>query len=144
MEALTRDIDHYLRQEPLEAQPESVRYRVGKFVRRNRTAVLTTFLAATVTIFLIVFFAVRLAEAKNRVTREAAATAAMNRFLADDLLGHTDPLRSSQAKEDFADVVNQASPQIDSEFAARPCWRRVWTNPGQGVRQPVGFQTCPP
>ena len=120
VEALTRDIDHYVRQEPLEAQPESVRYRLGKFVRRNRTAVLTTFLAATVTIFLIVFFAVRLAEAKNRATRQAAATAAMNRFLSDDLLGHTDPLSSSQAKEDFADVVNQASPQIDSEFAAQP------------------------
>jgi serine/threonine protein kinase len=120
VEALTRDIDHYLRQEPLEAQTESVRYRVGKFVRRNRTTVLTISLAAAVTIFLIVFFTVRLAEAKNRATREAAATAAMNRFLSDDLLGHTDPFRSSHAKEDFADVVSQASPQIDSEFAAQP------------------------
>ena len=35
-EALIRDIDHYLKGEPLEARPDSVRYRLGKFVRRNR------------------------------------------------------------------------------------------------------------
>lgn len=35
-EALIRDIDHYLRQEPLEARPDSLGYRAGKFLSRNR------------------------------------------------------------------------------------------------------------
>jgi serine/threonine-protein kinase len=38
VEALIRDIDHFLRQEPLEARPDSTSYRAGKFVRRHRSA----------------------------------------------------------------------------------------------------------
>ena len=35
VDALMRDIDHFLAGEPLEAQPDSVRYRTGKFVLRE-------------------------------------------------------------------------------------------------------------
>ena len=35
VEALIRDIDHYLSGEPLEARPDAFGYRAGKFVRRN-------------------------------------------------------------------------------------------------------------
>jgi serine/threonine protein kinase/tetratricopeptide (TPR) repeat protein len=34
--ALTRDIDHYLNHEPLDAHRDSPGYKIGKFVRRNR------------------------------------------------------------------------------------------------------------
>lgn len=37
--ALARDIQHYLADEPVEARPPSVRYRLGKFVRRNKAPV---------------------------------------------------------------------------------------------------------
>ncbi len=37
--ALIRDVDHYLKHEPLEARPDSVGYKLGKFVRRNWQAV---------------------------------------------------------------------------------------------------------
>ena len=39
VEALDRDVDHYLNGEPLEARPDSLGYRVGKFVTRNRRVV---------------------------------------------------------------------------------------------------------
>ena len=38
VEALIRDIDHFLNGEPLEACPDSLAYRVGKFVGRHRRA----------------------------------------------------------------------------------------------------------
>jgi serine/threonine-protein kinase len=38
-EALIRDIDHYLKGEPLEARPDSLHYRFGKFVKRNQRSV---------------------------------------------------------------------------------------------------------
>jgi eukaryotic-like serine/threonine-protein kinase len=38
--AMIREIDHYTRHEPLEARPDSLRYRAGKFVRRHRPAVI--------------------------------------------------------------------------------------------------------
>ena len=39
VEALIRDIDHYLAGEPLEARPDTWGYRAGKFVGRNRRSV---------------------------------------------------------------------------------------------------------
>src|ERR1700722_6838430 len=43
--AIIRDIDHYARREPLEARPDSFRYRAGKFIRRHRPAVVAGALA---------------------------------------------------------------------------------------------------
>ena len=39
VEALIRDIDHYLKGEPLEARPDTLRYRARKFATRNWRAV---------------------------------------------------------------------------------------------------------
>lgn len=39
VQALAQDIERYLKGLPVEARPDSLRYRVGKFVRRNRRAV---------------------------------------------------------------------------------------------------------
>jgi serine/threonine-protein kinase len=36
VEALARDIDHYLKGEPLEARADTWHYRLGKFAGRNR------------------------------------------------------------------------------------------------------------
>jgi serine/threonine protein kinase len=38
VEALIRDLDHYLKQEPIEARPDSFVYVAGKFAQRNRSA----------------------------------------------------------------------------------------------------------
>ena len=56
VEALIRDIDHYLNGEPLEARPDTFHYRLGKFVRRNQRAVTAAALAFTVVVGLVVFF----------------------------------------------------------------------------------------
>jgi len=74
VEAVIRDLDHYLRSEPLEARPDTVRYRLGKFVRRHRRAVSAAALGLTATVALVVFFTVRLAIARNAA--ETAATRA--------------------------------------------------------------------
>jgi eukaryotic-like serine/threonine-protein kinase len=81
VEALIRDIDHYLKREPLDAQPDSLAYRVGKFARRNRRAV-----AAAVIIFGIVaaeaaVFTIRLARARNATLAEAARTQRIQQFM---------------------------------------------------------------
>lgn len=120
VEALMRDLDHYLKGEPLDARPDSFPYRLGKFIRRNRRAVLGTSVALALVAGLIVFFTLRLAKARARADRETAIATAMNHFLADDLLGRSDPFKSGQAKEAFVDVVSQASPQIDLQFKDEP------------------------
>jgi serine/threonine protein kinase/tetratricopeptide (TPR) repeat protein len=65
VEALIRDVDHYLRGEPLEARPDTWRYRFGKYVSRNWRPLAATALAVMSLTALVVFFTVRLATARN-------------------------------------------------------------------------------
>jgi len=81
VEALIRDVEHYLNGEPLEARPDTVRYRLGKFVRRNRRAVSAAALVVAIVVGLVVFFTVRLAKARNAALEEAARTQRIQRFM---------------------------------------------------------------
>jgi len=81
VEALIRDLDHYLRHEPLEARPDTLRYRISKFVARNRAAVLATSLLLTFIVGLVVFFTVRLAKSRDTALAEAVRTQRIQRFM---------------------------------------------------------------
>lgn len=81
VEALMRDVEHFLRGEPLEARPDSLGYRLGKFVRRNRRAVAATAAAFVAMISLVVFFTARLAAARNEALAEAARTHRIQQFM---------------------------------------------------------------
>jgi eukaryotic-like serine/threonine-protein kinase len=74
VEALIRDIDHYLQCEPLEARPDSLLYRTRRFVSRRRGALIQAAAVLFVILALIGFFTVRLARARTRTL--AAATRA--------------------------------------------------------------------
>lgn len=83
VEALIRDVDHYLNGEPLEARPDTMPYRVGKFVRRNRRAVAATAFALAVVVGLTLFFIVRLTKARDTALAEAARAQRIQRFMTD-------------------------------------------------------------
>src|SRR6185295_2288263 len=59
VDALIRDIDHYLRGEALEARPDALGYRLGKYVRRNRAPLATAAVVVFGVIGLVVFYTVR-------------------------------------------------------------------------------------
>jgi serine/threonine protein kinase len=120
VEALLRDIDHYLQREPLEARPDSVRYRLGKFVSRNRRALAGASVAMILVVGLVAFYTIRLARERHRASREAAIATAMNRFLTDDLLAQSDPFKSGNAQQSLVDAISQASPRIDAQFKEEP------------------------
>jgi len=122
VEALIRDVDHYLRGEPLEARPDSLHYRVGKFVRRNRRAVGAAALVFLAIFGLVVFYTVRLTRARDAALAEAARTQHVQRFMqnlfqgGDEEAGPADDLRvvtlldrgTEQAKNLDADPAVQA------------------------------------
>jgi len=83
VEALIRDVDHYLDGGPLDARPDTLRYWAGKFVRRNRRAVLIGALVFTVMVAMATFFTVRLARARDVATAEAARTQRIQKFMAN-------------------------------------------------------------
>src|SRR5579864_9099474 len=83
VEALIRDIDHYLRGEPLEARPDSRLYRTRKFVGRNRRTVAASALASMLVMALVIFYTLRLAKARNAALAEAARTQRVEQFMQD-------------------------------------------------------------
>jgi eukaryotic-like serine/threonine-protein kinase len=79
-EALIRDVDHYLAGEPLEARPDKLSYRLGKFVRRNRTPVAAAALTVLLVFALVIFYTARLTSARNSALAEAARAQRIQRF----------------------------------------------------------------
>jgi len=87
VEALIRDIDNYLNGEPLEARPDSIGYRTGKFVRRNWRALAATATVLAIIVGLTVVFTWRLAKARNQALAEAARTQRIQQFMIDVFQG---------------------------------------------------------
>ena len=65
VEALLRDIDHYLKHKPLDARPDSLLYRGTRYFRRHRAAVLVASAVVLLVVGMTIFFAVRLARSRN-------------------------------------------------------------------------------
>jgi serine/threonine protein kinase/tetratricopeptide (TPR) repeat protein len=122
VEALVRDVDHYLKGEPLEARPDNLHYRLGKFVRRKRNAVSAAALVFLAIVGLVVFYTARLSRVRNAALAEAARTQRVQRFMqnlfqgGDEEAGPADDLRvvtlldrgAHQAKNLDADPAVQA------------------------------------
>ncbi|HSU14612.1 serine/threonine-protein kinase [Longimicrobium sp.] len=87
VEALVRDLDHFLADEPLEARPDTARYRIGKFLRRNARPAGAAAAAALAVIALVVFFTLRLAGARDAARAEAARTQRIQGFMLELFAG---------------------------------------------------------
>jgi serine/threonine protein kinase len=120
VEALIRDVDHFLSGEPLDARADSVSYRMGKFITRNLRSVAAAAVAFAAIIALVVFFVLRLKAERDNANRQTEIAASINQFLSDDLLGRSNPLQSGKASESLVDAVVQASPNIDRQFQREP------------------------
>lgn len=78
---LSQDIDHFLRGEPLKAKPDSVAYRMGKFLRRNRRTVIASAALAVFIAGLVAFYTIRLARARDAALMQTARTERIQRFM---------------------------------------------------------------
>lgn len=99
VEALIRDIDHYLKREPLEARPDTFSYKLGKFIRRNQRGVILSTATLLVMLGLVIFFTLRLQKARDAALAEAARTERIQQFMmnlfrgGDEAVAPSDSLR---------------------------------------------------
>jgi serine/threonine-protein kinase len=87
-EALIRDVDHFLSGEPLDARPDTLGYRAGKFVRRNWRVVTTAAAVFLAVVGLTTYYTVRLTSARNAAVAEAARTQRIQQFMLDLFQGN--------------------------------------------------------
>jgi serine/threonine-protein kinase len=81
VEALMRDLDHYLEREPLEARPDSFGYRMSKFVRRNRRVLSWVTVTTMVLAAIAVYSVLRIAKARRDTAAEVVRTQQIQRFM---------------------------------------------------------------
>ncbi|GMV09335.1 MAG: hypothetical protein AMXMBFR55_10690 [Gemmatimonadota bacterium] len=99
VEALLRDIDHFLAGEPLEARGDSLGYRTAKFLRRNARTVAATSAAAVALVALVGFYTLRLAQARDAALVESVRAQRIQRFMStlfqggDEAAGPAESLR---------------------------------------------------
>jgi eukaryotic-like serine/threonine-protein kinase len=81
VEAVIRDVDHYLKGEPLDAQPDTLRYSLGKFVRRNWRTLSAAAAVLSIVVTLVIFYTIRLTHARNAALEQAARTQRIQHFM---------------------------------------------------------------
>jgi len=62
----------------------------------------------------------RAVSARKIADRQTEIASAVNRFLANDLLGRSNPFNSGKADESLTDAIKRSSPAIDRQFANEP------------------------
>ena len=136
-EQLAEDVRSYLASRPLIAGPESAAYRLRKFIRRNKTGVA----ASAAMVFLLLagiiattWQAVRATRAERRAVAQKqeaermraeaesarAATAAVNRFLTDDLLYSAAPDVGQGHDVTVREAVDRAAQSVGDSLRTRP------------------------
>jgi serine/threonine-protein kinase len=98
VESLLRDLDHFRRGEPLEARPEGLGYRAGKFARRHWRGLSAAAAVTLVIAGLVGFGTARLTRARNVAVAEADRTRRLQAFMnhlfeGGDPAGPSDTLR---------------------------------------------------
>ncbi len=81
VDALLRDIDHFLAGAPLDARPDSLRYRAGTFVRRHRQAVAAGGAGLAAVLGLAAWYTVSLRGARDAALAESARAQRIQAFM---------------------------------------------------------------
>lgn len=124
VQGLIRDIDHFQRGEPLDAQPDSMWYRTKKFFRRNRRLVGAATFVVSVGLGLVGFYTVRLAEARDLASSETERAQRIQKFMlnlfhgGEDSVGPADTLRVLTLLERGAQeaALLNADPPVQAEL----------------------------
>ena len=145
---LAADVQRHLDDRPVIAGAPSTRYRVHKFVRRNRPAVAAAFIF---TILLILFAATmalqarRIAEQRDRATTEANTAKQVSDFLIG-LFSVSDPSESRGNTLTAREILDKGAVKVEKDLTTQPAIQArlmvtmgtVYTNLGlYGLAEPL-------
>ena len=132
--ALARELERYLRDEPVEASPPSAADKIRRFARKHRVSlgvsggIVSVLIAATIVSTWQAVRATRARSAmlveKQRADEQVAIVGAVNDFLNDDVLGQAVPSKQGRGTPDpdlkVRDALDRAATRIDTRFKTQP------------------------
>jgi serine/threonine-protein kinase len=120
-EQLSDDLGRWLAGQPIRARPDTLGYRIGKLVRRNRMAAVATAVALGALVALVVVsrHQARVAAAERDRARVEAAKAARVTAFVQEMLRSADP-REARPDLTVADALAGATARADSTLSADP------------------------
>ncbi len=113
VEALLRDVDHYLRSEPLDARPDGFHYRAGKFLRRHWQMTGVVAAAVLLMLGLSTVFTLRLARARDAAQAEAARTERVQQLMTSLFQGG-EPLAGPASNLKVVDVLDRGAREAEA------------------------------
>lgn len=112
VEAFDADVGRHLDGLPVSARPDTLGYRLGKFVTRHRWPVL----AATIVAILLTWSTVSIRRQSARATREAARAAEVSQFLIS-LLTVPYPYNPDDRTMSMRDLLDSAAARLTGDLA---------------------------
>lgn len=116
---MATDIERHVQGLPVIARPDSVGYRISKFVQRNRAAVAAGVLVTVTFMTLVAFYTARLAEQRDVALGEQRKSAEVVRFVTG-LFEVSDPSESRGEEISARDLLDQGARDIQSRLAGQP------------------------
>ncbi len=108
--ALANDIERYLNKQPISARPNTFRYRVSKYIQRNRIAV-----AAAALVLVAIVIGTSVASIQYRQAQaERAKAEEVNNFLKKMLLTGNPQSQNSGYSVSLNEMLDQAAKRLDS------------------------------
>lgn len=119
VEAFAEDVRRHRVGLPVLARPDTVGYRVRKFVQRHRTGVALTTVTVLVIAALVGFYTTRLAEERDRAQIEAAKAQQVAAFL-QDLFEVSSPSQSRGETVTARELLDRGAERLDADLADQP------------------------
>lgn len=119
VDQMAADIARHIGGLPVIARPDSLGYRLGKFVRRNRAGVIGATIAIITFLTTVSFYTVRLAEERDFALSEQQKANEVVRFVTG-LFEVSDPSESRGEEVSARQLLDEGALQIRNELANRP------------------------
>ncbi len=118
-DALARDVRRHLEGEPVEARSASMRYRMGRFVRRHRAGVM----GAAAVLVLLVAYAATVTVQRAEIARErdrAQRFADLTRSLFDDANPYVDDTTAVTASTPLGEALYASARRLEADLEDEP------------------------
>jgi tetratricopeptide (TPR) repeat protein len=117
--AFADDLRRYLRNEPVSAQPDTLVYRVTKFLQRRARPVAAAAAVALFIVALVGFYTARLASERDRARLEAEKSAKVTELMTSLLTG-SDPYATRDREPTVRNILDSGAERVRKELADQP------------------------